>query len=84
MVWRGPLKGVVVTLLLLGAVIGLWYGVITMMFTGDWKALLGLLMMIAAFRAAILAFDLMWGRPPAFSKEPWNRPWEKKPPGDDL
>lgn len=79
--WRGFLKGVVVTLLLVGSVIGLWYGVVILFFSGSWWSLVGLGLFIGCFRLVIVAFDLMWGRPPVFSKQPWERPWEQQTPG---
>jgi MFS family permease len=74
--WRGVLKGVFVTALLVGSVLGLWYGVVLVVTGGVWRFVFGVALFIAAFRGVILAYDLMWGRPPVFSKRPWERPWE--------
>lgn len=79
--WRGFAKGVMVTTLLVGAVVGLWYGVVILFFSGSWWSLVGLLLLIGCFRLVILGYDLMWGRPPAFSDRPWERPWESEGPG---
>jgi hypothetical protein len=73
----GVLKGIAVTILLVSAVVGLWYSVIVVATAGQWF-FLGILLFIAYFRLLILAYDLMWGRPPAFSKRPWERPWDQQ------
>jgi hypothetical protein len=73
---RGVLKAVGVGALLIASVAGLWFSVIVVMTAGPWF-FLGFLLFAAAFRGVILAYDLMWGRPPAFSKRPWERPWEE-------
>jgi hypothetical protein len=73
----GVLKGIAVTILLVSAVVGLWYSVIVVATAGQWF-FLGILLFIASFRLLILAYDLMWGRPPAFSKRPWERPWDQQ------
>jgi hypothetical protein len=81
--WRGIGKGIFVTLLLIGSVTGLCFGAINIFF-GRWLAVVALVVFVASFRGIIWAFDLMWGRPPVFSKRPWNRPWEeesRRPPG---
>ena len=84
MSWRGFLKGCAMFILIMGSVIVLWFGMAQMLFGRPWMRLGGLAMFVGGFRGVILAFDLMWGRPPAFSKEPWDRPWERetrRPPG---
>ncbi|HLE39015.1 MAG TPA: hypothetical protein VJA44_05110, partial [Acidimicrobiia bacterium] len=81
MVWRVVGKGIVVTALLVGAVVGFWVGVVQIFFGGGWWSLFGVALFVASFRAVILAFDMMWGRPPVFSKRPWDRPWEQQAPG---
>jgi hypothetical protein len=69
--------------LLGGGIIGLWFGAVYLFFGRPWFRLVGLALFVASFRGIILAFDLMWGRPPAFSKQPWERPWaeSRRPPG---
>ena len=79
MSWRGVLKGVAMFVLILGSLIILWFGMVQMLFGKPWMRLGGLAMVVGGFRAIIFAFDLMWGRPPSFSKEPWDRPWEESP-----
>jgi hypothetical protein len=80
---RGILKGVGMFLLISVSVVVLWYGMVHTLFGRPWMRLAGLAMVVGSFRAIILAFDLMWGRPPAFSKRPWERPWDdpRRPPG---
>ena len=78
MVWRVVGKGIVVTALLVGAVVGFWVGVVQVFFGGGWWSLFGAALFVASFRVVILAFDMMWGRPPIFSKRPWERPWEQQ------
>ena len=72
--WRGVAKAVGMAVLIGGGLIVLWYGMVYLLFGRPWMRLAGLAMAVAAFRGIILAFDLMWGRPPAFSKRPWDRP----------
>jgi len=82
--WRGFLKGIAMFVLIVGSIILLWFGMVQTLFGRPWMRLVGLAMLVGGFRAMILAFDLMWGRPPAFSKRPWERPWEdenRHPPG---
>lgn len=74
---RGVLKGIGVTILLLAAVVGVWYSVIVTVTAGKWF-FLGIILFVVCFRLVILAYDLMWGRPPAFSKRPWERPWDQQ------
>ncbi len=78
--WRGLLKGVAIFILLAGSIIVLWFGMVEMLFGKPWMRLGGLLMVVGGFRGVILTFDLMWGRPPAFSKRPWERD-TRRPPG---
>ncbi|HUG75501.1 MAG TPA: hypothetical protein VMM81_07520 [Acidimicrobiia bacterium] len=65
------------TVLLVSSIVGVWYSVIVVATAGKWF-FLGILLFIASFRLVILAYDLMWGRPPAFSKRPWERPWDQQ------
>ena len=84
MAWRGVVKGVAVGTLVVCSVVGLWYGVVYALF-GRWQAAIAIVVFIVAFRGLIWALDLMFGRPPAFSKRPWERPWEeesRRPPGE--
>ena len=76
MAFSGIAKGVGVAALLFGSLVGLWYGAVMVLFAGGWLTAVGVVLLVAAFRGVILAFDLMWGRPQAFSKRPWERPWE--------
>jgi hypothetical protein len=61
---------VFVTLLLSFGMIGLWYGSVYLLLGRPWMRLVGLVMVVASFRGFILAFDLMWGRPAVWSKDP--------------
>ena len=79
--WRGVVKGMLVTVLMIASILGLWYGVFLVLSGGGWRFGIGLAVFVAAFRGIILGYDIMWGRPPAFSKRPWERPWEHEPPG---
>jgi len=88
MTWRGFGKVCLLIVLLAGGVIALWYGMALTLFGRAWYRLLGVGLFVGSFRGIILAFDLMWGRPPVFSKRPWERPWEqasgpetRRPPG---
>lgn len=64
--------------LLVVSVGGIGYGLILMLSGAGWRFPIGLVLFVAGFRGVVLAFDLMWGRPPVFSKRPWERPWEEK------
>jgi hypothetical protein len=70
-------KSIFVGTMLTGAVVGFWVGVLLLFFGGGWWAAVGIAVFVASFRIVIVAFDMMWGRPPAFSKKPWDRPWER-------
>jgi hypothetical protein len=77
-------KGVAMAVLISVSVVALWYGIVYLLFGRPLMRVLGLVLLVGGFRAIIWSFDMMWGRPPAFSKEPWNRPWEddaRRPPG---
>jgi hypothetical protein len=84
-VWiRGLLKGIGLTVLMGASTFALWYGAVHLLLGRPWWRLVGLVLVVGGFRGFVLAFDLMWGRPPAFSKRPWERPWEEEarhPPG---
>jgi len=80
MSWRGTLKGVGLFLLISVSVVALWFGMVHMLFGRPWMRLVGLTLVVVSFRAIILAFDLMWGRPPSFSKRPWEET-PRRPPG---
>ena len=77
---RGFAKGVAMFVVLMGSLITLYAGGFFILFGGGWKFPIGIAMFIAGFRGVILGYDLMWGRPPVFSKRPWNRPWETEQP----
>lgn len=77
--WRGVAKGIGVFVLITASLLGLWFGMVQALFGRPWMRLVGLGMAVGGFRGIILAFDLMWGRPPAFSRRPWERPWEQEP-----
>ena len=81
--WRGVLKGIFVTSLLGASIVAFYFGSVYLLFGRPLQRLLGIVLLFAMFRGVVLAFDLMWGRPPGFSKRPWERPWEeeKRPPG---
>lgn len=68
--WRGLLKGTFVTILLSAGMFGMWYGSVHLLLGRPTMRLVGLVMVVAAFRGFILAFDLMWGRPAVWSKDP--------------
>lgn len=76
--WRGFAKGAFVCGLIVGSLIALWFGMVHTLFGRPWMRLVGVALAVGGFRGVILAFDLMWGRPPVFSKRPWERPWENQ------
>ncbi|OFW53567.1 MAG: hypothetical protein A2146_00100 [Actinobacteria bacterium RBG_16_67_10] len=75
--WRGAVKGTAVGVLIVACVIGIWMGAVFALF-GGWRAVWAVVGFVAAFRGLIWAFDIMWGRPPVWSKRPWERPWERE------
>jgi len=75
---RKILKGVVVFVLILGGIVAMWFGAMWLIFGVRWGKLWGFAQLFGGMRAVIAAFDLMWARPPQFSKTPWNRPWEQE------
>lgn len=77
--WRGLLKGTFLVLLLSLAVIGLWYGSVHLLLGRPWMRLAGFVMVVVSFRSFILAFDLMWGRPQVWSKDPMERAEARNP-----
>lgn len=79
--WRFVLKGIAMVALLICCTVAMFYGVVYLLLGSIGRKVWGLALLIGGFRGFILAFDLMWGRPPAFSRRPWDRPWEKDAPG---
>lgn len=77
--WRGILKGVFLVVLLSLATVGLWYGSVYLLLGRPWMRLVGLVMVVASFRGFILAFDMMWGRPAVWSKNPEERARARAP-----
>ena len=77
--WRSWIKGVVVFLLLSVGMWALWYGSVFLLLGSPMRRLLGLVMVSAAFRGYIAAFDLMWGRPARWSKDPMVRAEANRP-----
>lgn len=71
--WRGILKGTFLIVLMSLATVGLWYGSFYLLLGRPWWRLVGLFLVVAAFRSFILAFDMMWGRPAIWSKDPAER-----------
>jgi hypothetical protein len=68
--WRGFLKGTFVTVLISAAMFGLWYGSVFLLLGTPTQRILGVVMVAVSFRSFIFAFDLMWGRPAVWSKDP--------------
>lgn len=79
MSWKGFLKGVFITVALSASVWALWYGSFYLLLGRPWMRLVGLGMVAAAFRTVILCFDLMWGRPQVWSKDPMERAAARNP-----
>ena len=77
--WRGLLKGTFLVLLLSFAVFGMWYGSVYLLLGRPSMRLVGLVLVVASFRSFILAFDLMWGRPAVWSKDPTVRANARQP-----
>ena len=77
--WRTWVKGITVFLLMSVGMWALWYGSVYLLLGSPMKRLIGLAMVIAAFRGYIAAFDLMWGRPPQFSRDPRVRAHARDP-----
>jgi hypothetical protein len=73
---RGLVKGVLLTLLLAAAFGAMCVGAIYVVIGVAWGKLGGIALLAGGFRAAILFLDLVWERPPQFTKRPWERPWE--------
>ena len=58
---------------------GLWYGSFYLLLGRPWMRLVGLILVAAAFRTVIFCFDLMWGRPQVWSKDPLERAQARNP-----
>jgi len=71
-------KGILLGLLLIGAAGAMCAGAIFLVIGTLWEKVAGLAGLIAGFRGAILFLDVVWERPPALSKRPWERPWEQE------
>lgn len=76
---RGFLKGVFITVVLSASVFGLWYGSFYLLLGRPWMRLVGLILVVVAFRSVIFCFDLMWGRPQVWSKDPLERQAARSP-----
>jgi hypothetical protein len=69
-------KAVLLGLLLIAAFGAMCLGAIFLVIGTLWEKVGGLALLAGGFRAAILFLDVVWERPPALSKRPWERPWE--------
>ena len=69
-------KGVLLGLLLIGACGAMCLGAVFAVIGVLWEKAVGLALVAGGFRAGILFLDVVWQRPPALSKRPWERPWE--------
>ncbi len=69
-------KGVLLGLLLVAALGAICIGVIYLVIGSLWERVGGVALLAAGFRGVILFLDVVWERPPALSKRPWERPWE--------
>lgn len=76
--WAFAGKLILVPLLLLAVVVMIPAGAIYLVIGAGWIKLLAIGLIVGGLRAAILAFDLVWGRHPQFSDRPWERPWERE------
>ena len=77
---RKILKAIVVAVLIFGGIVAMWFGAMWIVFGVRWGKLWGFAQLFGGMRAVIGAYELMWGRPPQFSKRPWHRPWEQDNP----
>lgn len=75
-------KGILLALLLAGACGAMCVGAAFVVIGDVWEKLGGLALLAGGFRAAILFLDIVWERPPALSKRPWERPWEHEDGGE--
>ena len=71
-------KTIFVTLLLIASVAAMPTGLAMTVFKSGWGKVIGLLLLVGGFRGVILFLDLVWERPPQFSKRSWERPWENE------
>ncbi len=69
-------KGILLGLLLIGACGAMCLGAVFVVIGVLWEKAVGLALVAGGFRAGILFLDVVWQRPPALSKRPWERPWE--------
>jgi hypothetical protein len=76
--WRFAGKLVVVPALLIAAVLAIAYGAFFIVFGIDWGKLGGAALVAVGFRGVVLVLDLIWERPPQFSRYPWRRPWVRE------
>ena len=74
-------KGALLTLLLIGACGAMCVGAIYVVIGVAWGKAGGIALLAGGFRAAILFLDVVWDRPPQFSRRPWERPWEGEKDG---
>jgi hypothetical protein len=75
----GTLKALGLMILIPASIVTLWYGLAFIVVGVPRLKLIGLVMFVVAFRAIILAFDLMWGRPAVWSKDPLQRQSARAP-----
>lgn len=73
-------KAVLVATLIVVGVVAMWFGAMWIVFGVRWGKLWGFAQLFGGMRAVIASYDLMWERPPQFSKAPWHRPWEQQNP----
>jgi hypothetical protein len=69
---------VLLGLLLIAACGAMCVGAVLLVVGLLWQKAVGLLLLAGGFRAVILFLDVVWERPPQFTKRPWERPWEKE------
>jgi hypothetical protein len=72
------IKGVLLGSLLLAAFAAMCIGTVLLVVGMLWEKAVGLGLLAGGFRAVILFMDIVWERPPQFSKRPWERPWENE------
>ena len=71
-------KGILLALLLIGACGAMCLGAVFVVIGALWEKAVGLALVAGGFRVGILFLDVVWQRPPALSKRPWERPGERE------